>query len=101
MLERQRLETKLASLSGLVMEPSEQRQIIAQTRRFVGSLAAVLADGPPDDRQAAVRRCVGGIVVDRDGGTLQIELRCVPTVGGESIAATTRRVTLDDGNADG
>ncbi len=98
-LERQRLEAKLASLSGLVMDPSEQRQVIAETRRFVGSLAAVLAGGPPDDRQAAVRRCVGGIVVDRDGGTLQVELRCVPTVGGESIAPATRRVTVTlDGN---
>ncbi len=102
-LERQRLEAKLASLSGLVMDPSEQQQIIAETRRFVGSLAAVLAGGPLDDRQAAVRRCVGGIVVDRDGGTLQVELRCVPTVGGESIAPATRRVavTLEDGKADG
>ena len=98
-LERQRLEAKLASLSGLVMDPSEQQQIIAETRRFVGSLAAVLAGGPPDDRQASVRRCVGGIVVDRDGGTLQIELRCVPTIGGESIAPATQRVTVTlDGN---
>ncbi len=54
----------------------------------------MLTDGPLEDRQAAIRRCVDRIVVDRTNRTLTIELRRVPTVAGGSLAPDTEKVLV-------
>ena len=58
------------------------------------SLPSSLTERPVDDRQAAIRRCVDGIVVDRTNGTLRIELPTVPTVAGGSLAPHTEKVLV-------
>ena len=93
-LERERLESKLESLAHLALSQEEQEQIIAETSRFIASLPSSLTERPLDDRQAAIRRCVDGIVVDRTDGTLRIELRTVPTVAGGSLAPSTETVLV-------
>ncbi len=74
------------------MSQEEQEQIIAETSRFIASLPSSLTERPVDDRQAAIRRCVDGIAVDRTNGTLRIEVRRVPTVAGGSLAPSTEKV---------
>ena len=93
-LERERLESKLESLAHLALSQEEQEQIIAETSRFIASLPSSLTKSPVDDRQAAIRRCVDGIVVDRTRGTATIEVRRVPTVAGGSLAPSTEKVLV-------
>ena len=93
-LERERLESKLESLANLTFSQKEQEEIIAETSRFIGALPSLLTGEPLEDHQAAIRRCVEQIVVDRANSTLKIELRKVPTIAGGSLAPATDRVLV-------
>ncbi len=93
-LERERLESKLESLANLTFSQKEQEEIIAETSRFIGALPSLLTGGPLEDHQAAIRRCVEQIVVDRANSTLKIELRKVPTIAGGALAPATDRVLV-------
>ncbi len=88
-LERERLEQKLESLTHLLLTKEESEEIIAETARFVAALKSSLTDGPLDQRQGAIRRCVEQIVVNRNEGLCRITLRRIPTTAGESLAAAT------------
>ncbi len=88
-LERERLEQKLESLTHLLLSKEESEEIIAETARFVAALKSSLTDGPLDQRQGAIRRCVEQIVVNRNEGQCRITLRRIPTTAGESLAAAT------------
>ena len=88
-LERERLEQKLESLTHLLLSKEESEEIIAETARFVAALKSSLSDGPLDQRQAAIRRCVEQIVVSYNEGHCRITLRRIPTICGESLAAAT------------
>ncbi len=93
-LERDRLESKLESLANLTFSQKEQEEIIAETSRFIGALPSLLTGGPLEDHQAAIRRCVEQIVVDRANSAVKIELRKVPTIAGGSLAPATDRVLV-------
>ncbi len=88
-LDRERLEQKLESLTHLLLSKEESEEIIAETARFVAALKSSLTDGPLDQRQGAIRRCVERIVVNRNEGQCRITLRRIPTTAGESLAAAT------------
>ena len=86
-LEHERLEQKLESLTHLLLSKEEREEIIAETARFVAALRSSLTDGPLDQRQGAIRRCVEQIVVNRNEGHCRVTLRRIPTIAGESLAA--------------
>ncbi len=87
--ERGRLEQTLESLTHLLLSKEESEEIITETARFVAALKPSLTDGPLDQRQAAIRRCVEQIVVNRKEGMCQMTFRRIPTIAGESLAAAT------------
>ena len=100
-LERERLEAKLESLVHLTFSDDEVDEVIEETKRFAASLRSLLREGSLEDQQTAARRCVVGIVVDRNNDSLGMELRRVPTVGGTSLGPETDRVIVVlDGSAE-
>lgn len=80
--------------------PEAQKSNV-ETERFVVALKSPLTDGPLDQRQAAVRRCVEQIVVSRNEGQCKITFRKIPTIAGESLAAATDERTVLFGAATG
>ncbi len=88
-LKRDRLEQKLESLTNLLLSKEEREEIIVETARFVAVLKSSLTNGPLDQRQAAIRRCVEQIVVNRNEVLCKITFRKIPTITGESLAAAT------------
>ncbi len=90
--ERERLEQKLESLTHLLLSKEESEDIIAETARFVAALKSSLTDGPLDQRQAAIRRCVEQIVVSRNEGRCRITFRKIPMIVGGSLVVATQDV---------
>ncbi len=91
-LERERLEQKLESLTHLILSKEESQEFIAETARFVAALKSSLADGPLDQRQAAIRRCAEQIVVSRNEGRCRITFRKIPMIVGGSLVVATQDV---------
>ena len=91
-LERERLEQKPESLTHLLLSKEESEEIIAETARFVAALKSSLTDGPLDQRQGAIRRCVEQIVVNRNEGMCRITFRKIPMIVGGSLVVATRDV---------
>ena len=94
-LERERLERKLESLAHLVLSQEEGEELRAEVIRFVAALERSLTEGPLDRRQAAIRRCVDQIVIDRDSRAVRISLRRLPIAPGGSSAAATEEITVE------
>lgn len=68
--------------------PETQKSNV-ETEWFVAALKSSLTNGPLDQRQAAVRRCVEKIVVNRNEGHCKITFRKIPTIAGDSLSAAT------------
>jgi len=87
--ERERLETQIESLERLALTEAEVHDLVSETARFVACLQSSLHEGPLDQRQAAVRRCINQIVIDRQKHEAKIEVHVLPAiVGGPGSAAT-------------
>ena len=91
-LERERLEQKLESLTHLLLSKEESEEIIVETARFVAALKSSLTDGPLDQRQAAIRRCVEQIVVNRKEGQCKTTFRKIPIIVDGSLVVATQDV---------
>ncbi|UCD73780.1 MAG: recombinase family protein [Phycisphaerales bacterium] len=87
--EREQLETKIESLDHLTLTEAEVGDLDADTRRFVACLGPSLREGPLDQRQAAARRCIDGIVIDRRKGEARIQVRVLPTIAGSQAGLET------------
>ena len=92
--ERERLETQIESLERLAVPEAEVHDLAAETARFVACLEPSLCEGPLDQRQAAVRRCVDQIVIDREKHEAKIEVRVLPTSVGAQVGAATETVVV-------
>ncbi len=90
--ERERLETQIESLEHLALTEAEVHDLAAETARFVACLDPSLREGPLDQRQAAVRRCIDQIVIDREQHEAKIEVRVLPTIVGGAVGAATETV---------
>ena len=80
--EQQEVERRLGAIGHLVMSGSQRKDLVEQMARFIGNLEQVLRQGPLDDRQAALRRCVERVDLDLEGRGLTICLRKLPLVAG-------------------
>ncbi len=67
---------------------------MAETARFVACLEPSLREGPLDQRQAAVRRCVDQIVIDREEHEAKIEVHVLPASVGGPMGAATNTVVV-------
>ncbi|MCZ6653476.1 MAG: hypothetical protein O7D91_10680, partial [Planctomycetota bacterium] len=92
--ERERLETQIESLERLALTEAEVHDLAAETARFVACLEPLLGEGPLDQRQAAVRRCVDQIVIDREKHEAKIEVRVLPASVGGPVGAATETVAV-------
>ncbi|MCH7601952.1 MAG: hypothetical protein IIB54_04225 [Planctomycetes bacterium] len=68
--------------------------MITETAGFIASLRISLSDNPLDQRQAAIRRCVDGIVIDLDRNELRLSLRKLPMIFGGSLTTLTETITI-------
>ncbi|MCH8166126.1 MAG: hypothetical protein IH889_11005 [Planctomycetes bacterium] len=92
--ERERLEIQIESLERLAVTEAEVHDLAAETTQFVACLEPSLREGPLDHRQAAVRRCVDQIVVDREEHEAKIEVRGLPTIVGGPVGTATETVAV-------
>ena len=92
--ERERLETQIESLERLALTEAEVHDLAAETARFVACLEPSLREGPLDQRQAAVRRCINQIVIDREKHEAKIEVRVLPASVGGPVGAATETVDV-------
>ncbi len=92
--ERERLETQIESLERLALTEAEVHDLAAETARFVAGLEPSLREGPLDQRQAAVRRCVNQIAIDREKHEAKIEVRVLPAIVGGPVGAATETVVV-------
>ncbi|MCH8824638.1 MAG: recombinase family protein [Planctomycetes bacterium] len=89
-LERNSIESQLASLNLFIMEEADIKELVQETILFTSSLASMLNHGLFDDRRSAIRRCAKNIFIDRDNNQAIIALRILPTfVGGQATEKTT------------
>jgi DNA invertase Pin-like site-specific DNA recombinase len=80
--EKATLEADLESLNRKAVSKRELRGIIEDAWQFVSTLGSTLSDAPMPLRQAALRRCIDSIVVDRERSTAVVGFRVVPLVLG-------------------
>lgn len=80
--EKATLEADLESLNRKAVSKRELRGIIEEAWQFVSTLGSTLSDAPMPLRQAALRRCIDTIIVDRERSTAVVRLRAVPLVLG-------------------
>ncbi|MCH7545267.1 MAG: recombinase family protein [Planctomycetes bacterium] len=92
--EREQLEDQLESLENLAITEEECQELITETAGFIASLRISLSDNPLDRRQAAIRRCVDGIVIDLDRNELRLSLRKLPMIFGGSLTTLTETITI-------
>ncbi len=76
--ERTRLTAKLESLERLGMSKAEVADLIEDTTAFISKLEPTLRDGPLEQRQVAMRRCVQRVDLDQPGGAVVLRISNVP-----------------------
>ncbi len=78
----------------MALTEAEVHDLATETARFVACLEPSLRDGPLDQRQAAVRRCIDQIVIDREKHEAKLEVRVLPAIVGGPVGAATETVVV-------
>jgi len=76
--ERTRLEARGAELELLQAGQVQVREAVHEQEKFLAGLEFTLRRGVPEERKAALRRCVSSIVVEKAGASATISLRKLP-----------------------
>lgn len=76
--ERQEVERAVESIAHRAMSKRAIDQLVDETGAFVNGLESTLNGTDHEQRQAAIRRCVAGIEIDRDTCHAAIDLRPLP-----------------------
>lgn len=100
--ERAALERTLDEAARTAVSHREVEAMVRETAAFIQSLQTALAGddmgaGPgPGARQAALRRCVQRVVIQRGRPAISVEVRTLPTManGPETSAVTTVEAAL-------
>jgi len=77
------------------MSAAEIDASAAEVAEFIEQLATTLANGEPDERKAALRRCVNQISVEAKLGTATLRVRELPTVGMPSGDERGHELTIE------
>lgn len=92
--ERERLVEKTESLQRLTLSQGELKSIVDDVGKLLRTLGPTLREGDLGERQAAMRRCVKEIVVDRTRRKALLSMRLLPTVVGASCEDAVERVEV-------
>ena len=92
--ERVRQTAKLESLERLGMSKAEVADLIEETTAFIARLEPTLREGPLEERQAAMRRCVDGVELDHAKSVATVGVRPVPMDGSPNCPARMARVAV-------
>lgn len=92
--ERERLVEKSESLQRLTLSQGELKSIVEDVGRLLRTLEPTLREGDLGERQAAMRRCVKEIVVDRTRRKAVLSMRVLPTVVGASCEDSVERIEV-------
>jgi DNA invertase Pin-like site-specific DNA recombinase len=76
--ERRGLEHRVEGLDTLAVAHACADAAVSETAAFLQRLPDLLRSDDPEERQAAIRRCVEGVVIDRDAGRAVVAVRRVP-----------------------
>lgn len=76
--ERCSLEEKLRGLEELEISRADRMSLAEECRDFLHDLPGLLHSSSPEIRVRALRRCVEGILVDREAGRIEIRIRLLP-----------------------
>jgi DNA invertase Pin-like site-specific DNA recombinase len=90
--ERRDLRNELEALDRLALTEAEAAALAKDAAAFLGGLEQALRAGTVAERQAAVRRCVRGGVIDYAGRSAAISIHTVP--GGRGGGAAERAVMV-------
>ncbi len=77
--ERRGLEHRIEGLDSMAVAHACADAAVSETAGFLQRLPDLLRSDDPEERQAAIRRCVEGVVIDRDAGRAVVAVRRVPT----------------------
>jgi len=91
--ERREIRSQLESLERQGLSEQEARATTEETARFLAGLGAALAGPEVAHRQAALRRCLAGAVVDAAGRSVLLQVFSVP-ISAEAGSCVTRAVTV-------
>lgn len=81
-VERRLHEQQLEQLRFIEISTVPLDGATSDCRVFLEQLTDLLnVDNPAIERQASIRRCIKGVVIDREHGTARFEVRCVPSCG--------------------
>ncbi len=81
-VDRRTLELRLARLRAIEASKVSIEEAVEDCRAFMDELETMLAaDADPVERQAAVRRCVDNIVINRETKRVIVHVRAVPSCG--------------------
>ncbi len=78
MKQRQQLETRLEELELLSVSQGEIKQIANDAMEFITSLEHILRHGLPQEKLAALRRCVKRILVNKPEGKMAMQILLIP-----------------------
>jgi len=76
--ERDAIATRIDALDQMAMAASEIDQIAEEVAEFIADFEHCIRLGEPDQRKAALRRCITQLTVDPDARTASIAIRHLP-----------------------
>lgn len=94
--ERESIERRIEAIDQQAMSAADVDEIAAETAEFLKTLNHTLGNGDPDERKAALRRCVHQIVIRAESGAANVMVHPIPTGGSSHYddAAQELRINL-------
>lgn len=84
--QRERHQDRLRQFDDSCLSPEQLDATVADAQRFLASLGPLLQTGSPDEKRAALRRCIDRIMIDKPSNRIRIQVRMVTTLpGGDAV----------------
>ncbi|MCI0364110.1 MAG: recombinase family protein [Phycisphaerales bacterium] len=92
--EHAQVEQEIAGLGFAEVTSADFEEAMDEAARFIAGLGSSLREGPMDQRQAAVRRCVAQIKVDAESHRAELDVRVVPKVIDDNCVDARETLTI-------
>ncbi len=79
--DRDRLKTRADELERLALRDAEVHDLVLELRGFLAALEGSLRVGPNEQRVAALRRCVGSVLISAPQSPIDVFIRGLPMAG--------------------
>ncbi len=80
--QRAALDARHGELDRVAAEEGKVQETLHEVGRFLSGLEFTLRQGLPQEQLAAMRRCIGSVVVDKARGMAELSLRRLPDLAG-------------------